>query len=341
MSTQVEIYEGSLASSIQASGVNGVDPRRRRFGYSPGIFQMQLDPTQSGQQQAVMPAGVPIPFRTIPGKMEENFDIAVSVDEYQKQIYRDALATFFIANVKASYEEFGFRELSSLTMLDDPEREPSKEKKDGTVALGKIIPASYTKSAQGYFNAWHPSFAEVGYECPQGLDQCCTCRAWLLGIDFNASGETSEVEMSEVMQARIAKLPDQKIAEELRQQLIESNIAYHQFCMWKWALVTGELEKKHTTGEAGISHLSVAEHHVRRHIHAVAPSEQAALAASSFGAEVAAANSEGMRELAQAFRESKPGTSDDVLKAVVETQRQQGQILERLADAVLKDKATD
>src|SRR6266404_1058484 len=127
-----EIYEGSLAQSVAASGVTGIDPRRRRFGYSPGIFQMQLDPIQSGQQQAVMPAGVPIPFRTVVGKMEENFDIAVSVDEYQKQVYRDALATFFIANVKTSYEEFGFRELSSLTMLDDPEREPSKEKRDGT-----------------------------------------------------------------------------------------------------------------------------------------------------------------------------------------------------------------
>lgn len=343
MSTaQAQIYDGTV--SVAAPGKGGIDPRRRRFGLNPGIYQLQMEAHESGQQQRVLPAGVLIPFRTKPLSVE-NFDISVKPEEYIKQKEQDFTAEWFIANVKMIYGEFGFREIECLTLLDDPERNPPKENKDGTVVIGEIIPASYARSAHGYFNAVHPSFGEIGYACPQGLSVCVTCRLELLGAPrFDNQDGTAP----DWLQVRIDDLPDPELGEELRLALIEPHEVYREFAAFKWALLIGEIEKR-SKGEIGIAVLGPAEHHLRNHLHEIAPADIAANTAASYGEEVGRAQSEGMKEIAEAFREGNSSSkTDELLAKIIERQDKTDDVLaslaqttKQLAKAALKEKATD
>lgn len=329
MSTQ--IYDGTV--QVAPNTLDGVDPRRRRYGYNPNIFQMQAEATDSGQQQRIIPAGLLIPFRTRTLKAE-NFDIGVKTEEYVKQVEKDFTAAWFIANVKMLYAEFGFREISCLTMLEDFER-------DGK---GKIVPATFLKSPNGYFDAVHPAFADLGHQCPHNLSVCVTCRLFLLGApDFE---NNPDGDVPEWLEPRIEKLPDPNLGEELRQALIEPNQVYEGHARFKWSLLLGEMEKR-SKGEIGIAVLGEAEHHLRNNLHEIAPADRAAATAAGFGEEVGRAQAEGMKEMAQAFREGgKRDTSDELLARMIERQDKTDEVLaslaqttQQLAEAVLTKKA--
>lgn len=308
-----QIYDGTVAKSAAASGFGGVDPRRRRYGYHPGIYRMEIEPSHSGQQLRVIPCGLLVPFRTATLKVE-NFDINVPIDEYHKQVAQDFTAKYFIENCKVNYYDEGFREIDPLTMLDDAVREEN----------GQIKFENFINSPHGYFNAVHPSFGEIGHICPAGLINCATCRVQLLGTEDNAP---------EFLLERIRQSPDPELAENTRLVLLDANTTYRESCRNKWAVIIGEYDGSQK-GEPGIRALDDSLHHIRKHLHETAPTERAALAAAGYGDRVAESQAQGMKELADAFRERPGDNNNEVLKMLAQGQqqlaeglRQQGEML--------------
>lgn len=315
MSTAVqELRDGTLAANFNAAGTRGIDPRRRRFVLNPDIFMALLEPRESGRQEMLLPSGL-VSFRTA-NITDDDFDHALkngnNPNARSSQILKEVSAQEFMRNALIRYEEHGMRELHSLTMMDDPQ--PNEK--------GNITKEQFRKSAQGYFAALWPSFADIGYVCPEGLKECVTCRLSLLG-------DVDSPLQHEGLIERTSKLEDQAKVEELRSELIAALNARLGWLTAKWASLVGELADR-KAGAPAIAKLGPAEHHVRKNLHETEPSESAT--AASFGSEVAAANAEATRELAAAFREGKGGSSDKVLEMILETQKQQAEILAKLSE---------
>lgn len=323
---QQYLNDGTLAANRFASGFRGIDPRRRRFALNPGIWNCELDPRESGRQAKLLPTGL-VTFRTVP-MAAEDFDGALkngnNPNARISQITVDFPAASLLQNALARYSELGMRELSALTLMDDPL--PNEK--------GNVVKEAMRASAQGYFAALWPSFAEIGHECPAGLKECVTCRLWLLGdpnLDTSMSGSVAEL---------VSKLGDQDKAAELLAQVQESLVAYQAWLSNKWASLLGELADR-KTGAPAIAKLGVAEHHIRKNLHEIEPSEAAT--AAGFGAEVAAGQAEGFKELASAMRESKGGDNGDLMRMMIERQNKTDDALASLATSVkaLVDKQTE
>lgn len=331
MSTATQyLNDGTVASNRVASGFRGIDVRRRRFALNPGIFMAMLDSRESGRQEMLLPSGL-VTFRTT-SMAAEDFDSALkngaNPNARIQQIVTDFPAAYFLQNALTRYSELGMRELSALTLMDDPV--PNEK--------GKVTKEAFQVSAQGYFAALWPSLADLGHQCPAELKECVTCRLWLLGDPANGS---FKAEVSEGIRERTAKLADQDKVEELWLQVVESTMAYRDWLQNKWASLVGELADR-KTGAPAIAKLGVAEHHIRRNLHEVEPSEAAT--AAGFGAEVAAGQAEGFKELASAMRESKSGgDNSDLMRMMIERQNKTDDALASLATSVktLVDKQTE
>lgn len=327
MSTaQQFIKDGTLANNLVASGRTGIDPRRRRFALNPNIYMAMLDPRESGRQEVLLPVGL-VSFRTT-GMMDDDFDNVErngkNPSARNQQILKDYPAQFFLSNALIRYGEQGMRELSCLTLMDDPI--PNVH--------GNVTKEAFRMSAQGYFAALWPSFGDIGHQCPAELQECVTCRLWLIGDP--SSGDP----MHEALVERTSKLADQEKVAELRVQIWESLSAYAEWLTGKWAALVGEMADR-KTGAPGIAKLGPGEHHVRRNLHEVEPSEAAT--AAGFGAEVAQANAEATRELAAAFREGKSSDNTEILKMMIERQNKTDEAIASLATSVkaLVDKQTE
>lgn len=320
MSTEIKTYmeDGTLAASNNASGRFGIDPRRRRFALNPGIYMAMLEPRESGRQEILLPNGL-IVFRTTP-MANDDYDNALknghNPHSKGRMIIEDYPAEYFLRNYIIRYGEMGGRELPSLTMMDDPQ--PG--------ASGYISPAEFRKSAQGYFAALWPSFADIGHQCPSDLKECVTCRLWLIGDP--SEGEPPHEGIIE----RIAALTDQDKVAELRREIVLSVQGHKEWLERKWAELVGELADR-KNGAPALAKLGVAEHHVRRNLHEVEPSESAT--AASFGAEVAAANQEGMKQLGAAIIESnRGGGMEEVVRTLAERQNKTDEALTSLAESI-------
>lgn len=318
MSTaQQFLNDGTVAANRIASGFRGVDARRRRFALNPGLFMPVLEPRESGRQEHLLPSGL-VTFRTTL-MVDDDFDHALknghnpSAQSQRSTVEVPALT--FLQNALNRFGEQGMRELSSLTMLEDPQ--PNEK--------GNITKEQFQKSAQGYFAALWPSFADIGHVCPHELKECVTCRLWLIG------DPSEEDSMSEPLIERMAKLADQDKVAELRAEIFECLIATKTWFEGKWASLLGEMEDRKSGGR-GISKLGPGEHHVRKHLHEVEPSEAAT--AAGFGAEVAAGQSEGFKELAAAMRDSKSTDNSELLKMMIERQNKTDDALASLAESV-------
>lgn len=329
MSTaQQFLNDGTVAANRVASGYRGIDARRRRFALNPGLFMPVLDPRESGRQEHILPSGL-ITFRTTQ-IVDDDFDHALknghnpSAQSQRSTIEVPALQ--FLQNALTRFSEQGMRELASLTMLDDPQ--PNER--------GNITKEQIQKSAQGYFAALWPSFADIGHQCPEELQECVTCRLWLIGDHSVGVGLES---MDESLRERALKLADQDKVVELRMEIFECLTATKIWLEAKWGSLLGEMEDRKSGGR-GISKLGPGEHHVRRNLHEIAPSEAAT--AAGFGAEVAQANAEATRELAAAFREGKSSDNTEILKMMIERQNKTDDALASLAESVktLVDKQT-
>lgn len=325
MSTQY-LNDGTLAANRFASGFRGIDVRRRRFALNPGFFMPVLDPRESGRQEHILPSGL-VTFRTAV-IADDDFDHALknghnpSAQPQQATVEIPALQ--FLQNALTRFGEQGMRELSCLTLLNDPE--PNEK--------GNITKEQFQKSAQGYFAALWPSFADIGHQCPEDLKECVSCRLWLIGDP--SEGES----MNESLVERASKLADQGIVEELRAQIYDVLNNYKTWLEAKWGSLLGEMQDRQK-GAPGIAKLGPGEHHVRKHLHEVEPSEAAT--AAGFGAEVAAGQAEGFKELAAAMRESKDGgSSADLMRMMIERQNKTDDALASLAESVktLVDKQT-
>lgn len=314
------INDGTLAANRFASGFRGIDPRRRRFALNPGIYNCELDQRESGRQDRLLPTGL-VTFRTVP-MAQEDFDSALknggNPNARISQITADFPAAYFLQNALTRFAELGMRELSALTLMDDPL--PNEK--------GKVLKEAFYQSAQGYFAALWPSFADIGHQCPADLKECVTCRLWLLG---DPSGLFRE-QVDEQIRERTAKLADQDKVLDLWPQIVDSLTGYRDWASNKWGSLVGELADR-KTGAPAIAKLGPAEHHIRRNLHEVEPSEAAT--AAGFGAEVAAGQAEGFKELASAMRESKDGgSSADLMRMMIERQNKTDDALASLAESV-------
>lgn len=280
-----------------------------------------LDPRESGRQEHLLPSGL-VTFRTA-SIADDDFDHALkdghNPSARPQQTLVEVPALTFLTNALTRFSEQGMRELPCLTVLDDPQ--PNDK--------GNVTKEQFQKSAQGYFAALWPSFADIGHECPEDLKECVTCRLWLIGDP--SEGEFRET-VDERIRERTAKLENQDKVAELRAEIYDCLTAYKTWLEGKWASLMGEMEDRRNGGR-GISKLGPGEHHVRRNLHEIEPSEAAT--AAGFGAEVAAANAEATKELAAAFREGR-GSSDntDLMKLMIERQNKTDEALASLANSV-------
>lgn len=318
MSTaQQYLNDGTVAANRVASGFRGVDARRRRFALNPGFFMPVMDPRESGRQEHMLPSGL-VTFRTAT-IADDDFEHALKDGANPKALAQQTMvevpALTFLANALTRFGEQGMRELSCLAVLDDPE--PNEK--------GNITKEQFNKSAQGYFAALWPSFADIGHQCPEDLKECVSCRLWLIGDP--SDGES----MHEALVERTSKLADQGKVAELRLQIVECLTAYRDWLSARWASLLGEMADR-KTGNPGIAKLGPGEHHVRKHLHEVEPSEAAT--AAGFGAEVAAGQAEGFKELASAMRESKGGDNSDLLRMMIERQDKTDDAIASLAKSV-------
>lgn len=328
MSTAIrEINDGTLAANFNASGRRGIDARRRRFALNPGIYHAMLDPRESGRQEILLPSGL-LAFRTTP-MVNDDYDNALKNGSNPNarggQVQEDVTAAHFLANALIRYSEDGMRELPSLTLMDDPL--PNEK--------GNVTKEQFRKSAQGYFAALWPSFADVGHQCPHELKECATCRLWLLVGD-----DSDNPRLHESILERTSKLEDQDKVNELWGEIVAVETAFLASCETRWAAIVGELADR-KTGAPAIAKLGPGEHHIRRNLHAIEPSEAAT--AAGFGMEVAAGQSEGFEKLAQAMRESGGrGDSTEILKMMIERQNKTDDAISLLANSVkaLVDKET-
>lgn len=316
--TQQILSDGTVAANRVASGFRGVDARRRRFALNPGLFMPVLEPRESGRQEHLLPSGL-VTFRTAL-IADDDFEHALknghNLSALPQRTTVEVPALTFLQNALTRFGEQGMRELSCLTMLDDPQ--PNEK--------GNVTKEQFQKSAQGYFAALWPAFADIGHLCPHETKECVTCRLWLIG-DPSDPGS-----MSDVLIERTEKLTDQALVVELRAQIYDCLIAAKTWLEGKWASLLGEMEDRKSGGR-GISKLGPGEHHVRRNLHEVEPSEAAT--AAGFGAEVAAGQAEGFKELASAMRESKPSNDNsELMKMMIERQNKTDDALASLAESV-------
>lgn len=312
------IDRGTVARSTgrQLNPTN--DPNRRRFGYAPGAWLMEIEARLSGRQQSLIPQGVLVLFET--GTLRvENFDI--EKPNWKPQVEASVPAAEFIGHVKDRFQkpeaDYGFRELSALTPLKEADTQG-----DAVVVPDEAVP---------YFLAVHPSFAALGHACESGLSVCPTCRIPLLEDEEGVAARAAEAGL------------DPDVAEALRLELLDANLAYHAYATARWADIVGEMDQV-KNGAQGIKALKQGEHHIRRVLHELAPEERAADTAAQYGAQQGAAVIEGMREIADSLRARRTPEGEggqqatlDVLasiaatlKGIAETQAKQGEEIELL-----------
>lgn len=318
MSTATQyLNDGTLAANRAASGYSGMDPRRRRFALNPGIYLCEVAAGKTGRTSNEIPPGL-VTFRSVP-LAGDDFTHAEkngrNPDSRPQRTVEDTPAASFLANYLKEYSEMGAREIPALTAMEDPI--PNEH--------GNVTKAIHQQSAQGYFEALWPSFAEIGHECPEGLKECVTCRLWLLGDP--ADGIPAQPAVSE----RIERLTDQDRAYEAHGQVVDCLKSYYAWLTMKWASLVGEIMDRRG-GKQGIAKLGTGEQHVRRNLHEIEPSEAAT--AREYGNEVAAGQAEGFKDLAAAMRESKGGDNSDLMRMMIERQNKTDDALESLAKSV-------
>lgn len=317
-SAEQYLNDGTVAANRAASGLQGPDPRRRRFALNPGLYMAMLEARESGRQEHLLPVGL-VSFRTTQF-LEDDFDNALKNGHNPRskgvQTMVEHTAAEFLGNALIRYGEKGMRELTTLTMMDDPEVNDRN----------RVTQEAFRNSAQGYFAALWPSFADIGHVCPAGLRECATCRLWLIG-----DPEQNEA-MHEELAKRAAKLSDQEIVAKLRLELVGSLKVNLDYYTRTWNSIINELGDR-KIGGPGLGKLGPGEHHVRRNIHEVEPSEAAT--AASFGAEVAAANAKATEGLAAAITGSRQSNSnEEVLRLLAERQNRTDAVLDGLTKAV-------
>lgn len=149
----------SIAASTKTQREPGLDPRVRRFGYNPGVWEMVVDQRKSGLQEPLIPGGVLIPFETV-DMNSENYEGVLKKNARAPEILKEKTAAWLIRNVVNAYggtgmKDKGFRELTPLMPLTDYE-------------------------ARQVFYSVHPTFGMVGHTCPYQMDVCPTCRLEML-----------------------------------------------------------------------------------------------------------------------------------------------------------------
>jgi hypothetical protein len=259
------VIDRSVAFTTQQPGSQRYDRRRRRFGYAPGIYQMAMESRDSGWNEALLPQGCLIPFRTATLK-DANYEI--KQNPYEPQIDKDFEAAYFCDNVKAWYGPQGFIEVSSLTFLEDEE----------AYALFDLL-----------YEPLLCSFWEDVREDGQ-TDECATCRI-------------RSLESDEMQSRMLASGLDYAHLEPLRLALLESNRIRKSYCSVEWASKVGEMDEKKTVGR-GLAVLKAGEHHLRRHIHIHAPADHDVLTATASGKETAEQMSQGFGQLAEAMTQT-------------------------------------
>lgn len=312
-----QVDTGTIARSTNRQINPDNDPNRRRFGYAPGAWIMDIEPRLSGRQSQYIPQGILVRFETATLRVE-NFDI--EKPHWTPQVERAFPAAEFIGHVKDRFQkpeaDWGFRELAVLTPLDE-----------AVYRDGVLVKAD---GGDAYFAAVHPSFEALKHECPTGLTVCPSCRIPFL---YDEAGVTAR--------ATAAGL-DPDIADALRLQLLEANEAFHAYATARWAEICGELDEVKNGGTQGIKALKRGEHHIRRVLHELAPEDRAADISAQYGAQQGDAILSGMERIAEkigpAQADPTAGATQaaqlDVLKSIAEGQRAMFEMIQKQSEEI-------
>lgn len=148
-------------------------------------------------------------------------------------------------------------------------------------------------------------------------------------LDVNACPERN----ANCAHCRIADLESRKykgIPEDLRLRTLQSYVIYHDYARERWGGIVGEREDR-KSGRPGMSKFGEAEHHLRKHIHAVNPDLEAAHSAKAYGEQGAQATVEGMKAIAESLKGNQG--SDKMAEAILrmaETQAENNKLLAQI-----------
>lgn len=148
-------------------------------------------------------------------------------------------------------------------------------------------------------------------------------------LDVSACPE----QISDCAHCRIADLEAQKyegVPEDLRLRTLQSYVVYHDFARERWGAIVGERDDR-KSGRPGMAKFGDAEHHLRKHIHAVNPDLEAAHSARAYGERGAIATVEGMKAIAESLKgnQGNDKMAEAMLK-MAETQAENNKLLAQI-----------
>jgi len=109
-------------------------------------------------------------------------------------------------------------------------------------------------NANSYFEALHPSFAELGHQCPSGLVECPTCRmAW-----FESDGSSNYFENN-------SQGLDRNLAFKVKEALYNATVRYRDFAEMMWTEFADGYER--TRNSQHPFTLKKEHHHYRKGLH--------------------------------------------------------------------------
>lgn len=229
----------------------GANPRTRRFGINPGVYNLTCSPRASGLPGRVIPANKLLMFETW-DPVTSNYEGILGANKAPAQIRKEKTAAAFINNVKVRGGARGFTELTPLTPLTDDE-------------------ASF---------AFYSVFTAIT-DCPMLLDDCVTCRLRLLSsLDLNELPLTATIR-TEQGQIEVVTV-ERNVFRTLQSQLLTGYTTFRDWAAQSYATKVSEIEGRRN-GEPGVSKLKAAEHYYRKQLHLQKPEDVEKEIASRIG----------------------------------------------------------
>lgn len=303
----IQLGAGTVAASTRRAELDAAEnPRTRRFCINPGVSLLEVHPTLSGRQRALIPHGFPVRFDTFNGMRTRNWSVDPE-DKSPPDVETDLTAKEAVENVKLmawqGSRDMGFRELEALTTMTDDE-------------AGKLLASVFP--ALDPENCRYPSQNTYEFIVEECTGDVVTSRAVKVFACVTCALDWLE---SDECKARAAA----GAARRLRDDLLDAYSTNYKFFQAKWGEWKSELIKRER-GEAGIATLSDAHEHVMRQLHETRPADAAAETIRENQQAQADAQLDGMREFAKTFAEemqasrqpAQPMNLDDIKRRLLD-----------------------
>lgn len=297
MSTVLDIDPALVDAGTIARSTNRIvppeeDPRTRRYGYNPGLAVMEVHSRDSGRQLPLIPAGILVRFDTSEMKMRDNSTDAADFPKKPLDKMGELLAALAVLNVKTVYggePDWGFRELTPLTVVDDKE----------ALRIFSLVHPSFSRvAAMAKANEEFDAALQRGRyaPCPYELNVCVTCRRDVLkALDSDVIGALLDGLPKDI------KRPDRGRVLGVRDILLDGVNALRNYWVAEFRSRVGEIAARSAGAQRGLQSLAPGDINPMQQLHELSPAEQAEQKAAVYAETQATALSEALDRQAAMF----------------------------------------